>query len=61
MDLELWQKICDDLGVPTNSFVREGPRPQGALANCECDWCEATRRYLDREALSASGSCIKDQ
>jgi len=54
MDNRLWQQICDEEALPADSWIREGPRPDGPLEDhCLCNWCNATRRYLERLSHSA--------
>jgi hypothetical protein len=47
-DSKVWQKICDDEALSADSWIRENPRPSGPAGNCLCQWCSATRSYVER-------------
>lgn len=52
-DAKTWRKVCDEECLPDDHWIREAPRPQGPMGKCGCEWCAATRRYLELQPSSA--------
>jgi hypothetical protein len=56
----LWKRVCDEEGLAGDQWQRDqGPRPDGPIGNCLCQWCSATRRYL-AESQRSSATCLEN-
>lgn len=54
-DAKTWRKVCDEECLPDDHWIREAPRPQGPMGKCGCEWCAATRRYLELRGCVDTG------